>query len=132
MSPRMKFGIVFTQDAPMPTVIEWCKEAEGLGFPVIGIPDSQLLVRDFIVSYTSYVLHTSQTEFIPMCSTRSHGTRRCRQERLFHSTSWRRAGSLWGSGAEIAPPMVSDASRRKWWRCETTSGRYEGSCEERK
>jgi 5,10-methylenetetrahydromethanopterin reductase len=68
MSPRMKFGIVFTQDAPMPTVIEWCKEAEGLGFPVIGIPDSQLLVRDFIVSYTSYVLHTSQTEFIPMCS----------------------------------------------------------------
>lgn len=68
MNPKMNLGINFIQDAPMPQVITWCKTAEEVGFRWIGVVDSQLLVREFYVSYAAYVLNTSRASFIPMVS----------------------------------------------------------------
>ena len=68
MSAKINLAIGVPQDAPMPQVLEWCKETEEYGWPIIKISDSQLLFRDFIVSYAAFVLNTSRAKFIPMCS----------------------------------------------------------------
>lgn len=67
-SPGMRFGINFIQDAPLPDVIGWWKEAENAGFEWIGIPDSPILVRELYVSCTAFAMNTSRARFSPMVS----------------------------------------------------------------
>ena len=68
MSPKMNICFNFAQDGPLPQVVKWCKEVEEAGFKYIGMPDSQLLRREFCVSYTACVLNTSEAFFIPLVS----------------------------------------------------------------
>ena len=68
MSPKINLGVNFIPDAPMPTVIAWCKQAEASGFQWLGVVDSPLLVREFYITYAAYVLSTSRIRFIPMVS----------------------------------------------------------------
>jgi 5,10-methylenetetrahydromethanopterin reductase len=62
----VRFGINYIQDAPLPEVIGWWKEAEDLGFEWIGLPDSPILARELHVSAAAFALSTSTARFAPM------------------------------------------------------------------
>jgi 5,10-methylenetetrahydromethanopterin reductase len=68
MTPPVRFGINFIQDAPLPEVIPWWQSAEAMGFEWVGIPDSPLLVRELYVCCTAFALNTTRARFSPMVS----------------------------------------------------------------
>jgi 5,10-methylenetetrahydromethanopterin reductase len=64
----MRYGINFIQDAPLPEVVGWWREAEDFGFEWIGIPDSPILVRELYVSCAAFALSTKRARCSPMVS----------------------------------------------------------------
>jgi len=60
-----KFGVAFLPGPPA-EFSAWCMEAEGLGFDLVGIPDSQSVYRENIVSSTLAATHTERVRFGPM------------------------------------------------------------------
>ncbi|MFP6717358.1 MAG: LLM class flavin-dependent oxidoreductase [Alphaproteobacteria bacterium] len=60
-----KFGVAFLPGPPA-EFSAWCLEAEVLGFDLVGIPDSQSVYRENIVSSTLAAAHTRRVRFGPM------------------------------------------------------------------
>ncbi|ETW94355.1 MAG: hypothetical protein ETSY1_35280 [Candidatus Entotheonella factor] len=61
----LKFGVAFLPGPPA-EFSSWCREAEALGFDLVGIPDSQSIYRETIVSSTLAAEHTERVRFGPM------------------------------------------------------------------
>ena len=66
MRRKMNLGFNVLPDAPLLEVVRWCREIEGVGFNLIGLADSQLLAREFYVTYASCLLATSRASFMPL------------------------------------------------------------------
>ncbi|ETW94195.1 MAG: hypothetical protein ETSY2_50180 [Candidatus Entotheonella gemina] len=60
-----KFGVAFLPGPPA-EFSTWCREAEALGFDLVGIPDSQSIYRENIVSSTPAAQQTARVRFGPM------------------------------------------------------------------
>lgn len=60
-----KFGVAFLPGSPA-EFSAWCREAETLGFDLVGIPDSQSVYRENVVSSTLAATHTERVRFGPM------------------------------------------------------------------
>ena len=60
-----KFGVAFLPGQPA-EFSAWCLKAEGLGFDLVGMPDSQSVYRENIVSSTLVATQTERVRFGPM------------------------------------------------------------------
>lgn len=63
--PRPKFGVAFLPGPPS-QFSAWCREAEKVGFDLVGVPDSQSIARENVVSSTLAAWTTERVRFGPM------------------------------------------------------------------
>ena len=64
MFDDMQFGVIPSPDVPLTTSVTWAQEAERLGFDVVGVPDTPLLMREAYVSLTAIALSTTRLDLM--------------------------------------------------------------------
>jgi 5,10-methylenetetrahydromethanopterin reductase len=62
----MRFGLAVFQDAPLPTVMDWMRDAEAVGYDWVVFPDSPALIRELYVTCTAFAMTTPRATFGPM------------------------------------------------------------------
>jgi 5,10-methylenetetrahydromethanopterin reductase len=62
----VQFGIAVFQDAPLPTVVEWMRDAEAVGYDWVVFPDSPALIRELYVTCATFADISKRAAFGPM------------------------------------------------------------------